>query len=981
MKRAIWLAAFIITASGAWAGIPNKRANVVLGQMDFTRASPDFPDGAGFVQPLGVVVDTTSHRLFVMDASRALYWSDYTSLANGGSAEVSLGQPDLFSIVGLGPGPNALNFPYGGFVDDAGALWVIDGNYSRVLRFTPPFTAGKPPDLVLGQSAFNQGGHGTTASTFNQPQGATRDSTGHIWVSDSANHRILRFSPPFSTGMNADLVLGQADFVSGTANGAGAVAANTLNFPGSLAFDAAGNLWVADSVNHRLLRFNAPIASGASASLVLGQAGFTTSSANRGGGPAANTLARPSGLAVDGAGNVWVPDTSNNRILRYNTPISNGMNAGLVLGQTTFTAWTANRGGAVAANTLDQPAGLALDDGGALWVADGSNHRVLRFAPAFSNGMNATRVLGQPDFTHNTTDLVDAKGFHNPWFVVVDHAHDRAFVSDAGNNRVLWWNSAANLVTGKPADGVIGQPDFNSNSNFPLNAGSLNYPLGLAVDSSGALWVGDDINNRVLRFTPPFSAGMSADLVLGQPNFTSSAAVAASPPTAASLNVPYGVAIDTTGAVFVADYSNGRILRYRAPFSSGMSADLVLGQANFTAQVALPLSASLIINPAGLLVDSTGVVWAVDQGANRVLRYSPPLSDGKAADLVLGQPDFVTGAANPTPDSHSMIMPTGAAFDQAGAFWISDTSNNRMLQFVPPFSNGMAASSVLGQASLTASDTAAGEDGLMEPSGLFIDAANALWVADNANSRVLKFIGPDAVSLVGTSSSQTVQLDGTSSRFSLDVPAGAFQQNVNVSMSVPAYVPPSQSGVKCSSVVVQITNDLGLQPLKPLTLTISYHDADVAGLDVSKLGVAYYNPSSGRWVNVPSSADTVNRTVTGHLPHLTLFAIVQLSAAADLSGVYTYPNPYKPGSGTIFDDTAFGPGIVFSGLAARNRIRIVTMAGEAVADFTAEDGLGRYVWNARNSRGQQVASGVYLYVVTSLDDKSQNRTGRFSIIR
>ena len=132
---------------------------------------------------------------------------------------------------------------------------------------------------------------------------------------------------------------------------------------------------------------------------------------------------------------------------------------------------------------------------------------------------------------------------------------------------------------------------------------------------------------------------------------------------------------------------------------------------------------------------------------------------------------------------------------------------------------------------------------------------------------------------------------------------------------------------------------------------------------------------------MPSSVDAAGRTVTGHLPHLTLFAIVELAAAADLSTVYTYPNPYKPGSGTIFDDTAFGPGIVFAGLTGRTRIRIVTMAGEAVADFTVEDGSGRAVWNARNSRGETASSGVYLYVVSDLDEKSRRRTGRFAIIR
>ncbi len=964
-------------ASGAQAGVLNNTANVALGQIDFDNYSPDLPDGSGLTQPLGFVVDPVSHRLFVMDASHALFFNDYTTLTDGQRADGALGQPDLYSWVGQGPGPTALNFPYGGFLDPSGAVWVVDGNYSRVLRFTPPFTTGMAPDLALGQASLNTGGHATTASTLYQPQGAAMDAAGRIWVSDTSNHRVLRFSPPFATGMSADLVLGQADFVSGTENRGGAVAANTLKYPGPLSFDAAGNLWVCDSFNHRLLRYDAPV--GGAASVVLGQADFVSGLLNAGVGAAANTLASPAGIAVDAAGNLWVGDTVNNRVLRYPAPISSGMSATLALGQANLSGHAVNRGGAVAANTLGQPSGLAFDGAGALWVADAWNHRALRFSPAFATGMSASRVLGQVDLLHNTNGLVTARGLHSPWFVVVDSTHNRAFVSDTGNNRVLWWNSAASLTTGKPADGVLGQQDFHSNVAAPITAKSLSYPLGLAVDAAGALYVADDIDNRVLRFSPPFATGMSADLALGQGDFVSGAA--ASPPNAATLNVPYGVAIDSSGSVFVADFSNGRVLRYRAPFSMGMSADLVLGQAGFGAPVASPLSASLLSGPGGLAFDSAGALWAVDAQANRVLRYPAPLSTGKAADLVLGQPDFASSGTLFAASAKGLVFPQGIAVDAAGDVWIGDTLDNRALEFAPPFSNGMAASLALGQPDLVSNDNGFGIHGLNGPAGLFVDSANVLWVADNASSRVLKFTGPDVSNQIGTSSSQTVTLDGAIGGFALDVPAGAFVQNVSVSMSVPPMVPAPQSGIKCSSIAVVITNDMGLQPLKPLTLTITYRDIDVAGLDASKLGVAYYNPASGLWVTVPSSVDRVNHIVTGHLPHLTLFAVVQVTAASDLSTAYTYPNPYKPGSGTVFDDSAFGPGIVFAGLTGRTRIRIVTMAGESVADFTAEDGSGRAVWNARNGRGETVASGVYLYVISDLDNASRRRTGRFAIIR
>ncbi|MFI5348202.1 MAG: NHL repeat-containing protein [Elusimicrobiota bacterium] len=970
----------LLLALNARAGVLNNAANAALGQIDLTNSSPDLPDGTGLTRPLSIIVDTTTHRLFVMDASHALIFNDYTTLTDGQRADGALGQPDMYSWVTQGPGPVALNFPYGGFVDAAGEAWIVDSNYNRVLRFTPPFATGMSPDLVLGQTTLNAGNHAAPgAATLYQPQGAAMDPAGRIWVSDTNNHRVLRYSPPFATGMSADLVLGQPDFISGNPNGGGAVAANTLNYPGPLTFDAAGDLWICDSFNHRLLRYNAPIAGGANASIVLGQADFASGLMNAGVGTGANTLASPAGIAVDAAGDVWAGDTSNNRVVRYAVPISSGMNATLVLGQSNLTTRTANVGGAVAANTLNQPAGLALDAAGALWVADTNNHRALRFLPAFATGMNASRVLGQPDYVHNTDDLVNARGLHNPWFVVVDSTHNRAFVADAGNNRVLWWNDAATLTTGKPADGVIGQQDFNSNSSPAITAKSLSYPLGMAVDAAGALWVADDIDSRVLRFSPPFTTGMSADLALGQAGF--GAGGVASPPTAASLNVPYDVAIDSTGAVFVADYGNGRVLRYRAPFATGMSADLVLGQPGFGATVTSPLSASLMSGPAGLAIGHDGAVWAADAGANRVLRFPVALATGEAADLVLGQPDFVSNGSPGTPNARGLAFPQGIAVDAAGDVWVGDTFNNRAVMYGVPLSSGMAAALVIGQPDFFSNDAAFGPSGLNEPSGFFVDSGNELWIADNANSRVLKFTGPNVLDPIGTSSSQTVKLEGAVNTFSLDVPAGAFVQNVSMAMSFPAAVPAPQSGIRCSSIAVVITNDMGLQPLKPLTLTMTYRDIDVSGLDATKLGVAYYNPASGLWVTVPSSVDPVAHTVTGHLPHLTLFAVVQVAAAADLSTAYAYPNPYKPGSGGVFDDSAFGPGIVFAGLTGRVRIRVATIAGEEVADFTAEDGSGRAVWNARNGRGETVASGVYLYVISDLNDTSRRRTGRFAIIR
>ena len=103
--------------------------------------------------------------------------------------------------------------------------------------------------------------------------------------------------------------------------------------------------------------------------------------------------------------------------------------------------------------------------------------------------------------------------------------------------------------------------------------------------------------------------------------------------------------------------------------------------------------------------------------------------------------------------------------------------------------------------------------------------------------------------------------------------------------------------------------------------------------------------------------------------------------SADLDNVKVYPNPYKPGSGTIYDNPSLGEGIVFSNLTANANIKIFNIAGELVAEFNETDSDGMYLWNTRNSNGEKIASGVYIYFITNPNDKSQKAKGRIVIVR
>jgi hypothetical protein len=181
-----------------------------------------------------------------------------------------------------------------------------------------------------------------SAPYFCNPAAAKFDSAGNLWVADESNSRVLRFSAPLHTFESADLVLGQSDF-SSDAPGLGP---NHMAGPNDLAFDSAGNLWVADWQNGRALRFDAPFSNGASATVELGQPDFfsRTSKSAPGDVPECGTNASAAracnvaGIMVDSNGDVFLSDFDWNRVLRFSPPFMSGMDANLVLGQRDFSA-------------------------------------------------------------------------------------------------------------------------------------------------------------------------------------------------------------------------------------------------------------------------------------------------------------------------------------------------------------------------------------------------------------------------------------------------------------------------------------------------------------------------------------------------------------------------------------------------------------------------------------------------------------------
>jgi sugar lactone lactonase YvrE len=337
-----------------------------------------------------------------------------------------------------------------------------------------------------------------------------------------------------------------------------------------------------------------------------------------------------------------------------------------------------------------------------VFVPDTGNNRVLVFNDPTSSNQAADAVLGQTD-PNTSTAGTSATELAGPTAFVVDEDGD-LIVSDTGNCRLLLFHPP--FTTGEAASAVLGKPDFNTPcGSLTPSAANLGGTGGVAIDESGNLWVADSANNRVLHFKSPFKTGKAADIVLGQPDFVSNTCPAT--PTAGTLCYPVGVASDSDDILWVVDMGDNRVLGYKSP-KKKMNANVELGHpkgpAAFTSNAGNDggISASTFGMPTGIALDSKDHMWVVDTGNSRILMFKPDFNTGNAATLVLGQPDFVSAYANQNsyggpPTVATLYYPQGIFTQKATAVWIGDTSNNRTLQFVSPYTSGMSASLVLGQ--------------------------------------------------------------------------------------------------------------------------------------------------------------------------------------------------------------------------------------------------------------------------------------------
>lgn len=442
-------------------------------------------------------------------------------------------------------------------------------------------------------------------------------------------------------------------------------------------------------------------------------------------------------------------------------------------------------------------------------------------AADFNTGQAARAIIGQPQYTRQdaapTSQIIGgASGvaYANNTLIIADANRVGAFPSD---NRVLIYRNVAGMlpppnaqlsytqrcpVCVGQADVVLGQPDFVTiNPSLTPTRTGMRNPNAVASDGVHLVVADTDLNRVLIWNNIPTVNNAPADVVIGQPNFTTSTSL--NPPTAKSLSGPQGVWIQN-GKLYVADTHNNRVMIYNTiPTASGVAADVVLGVPNFTTAIVNDITqitpnpqANTLTTPVSVTSDGTHL-YVTDLGYNRVLIWNHiPTTNQAPADVVIGQPDMVSAIANnaftgiPATDSTdstdkevpvlcpvsngtdpannptypnvcnaTLSFPRFALSDGNGRLFISDGGNDRILVFnTLPTTNGQNADYIIGQIGGQINQASDDSNSLRTPGQLAWDGTN-LYCADTYNRRVTVY----------SPAEQSIPYSGVRNAASLDI--------------------------------------------------------------------------------------------------------------------------------------------------------------------------------------------------------------------
>ncbi len=632
------LATYFLLTFSLNAGVPGPyRIDTVAGSSAV---------GDGGPAALAPLLDAES---LAVDAAGNLYIAD----AGDNRVRQISANGIITSPAGTGfPTVDALNLPYGVTVDPSGNIYVADLGNNRVRRIS---AAG-----VLSVSAAG----------LRSPRNVVSDAAGNIYISEFTGHRISRLN------LDGSITVIAGTGTAGSLGDGGSALVARLNSPAGLAFDRAGNLYVADSGNHRIRRISA--------------GGIITTFLGTGiAGTGAAELNTPSGVAIDAFGTLYVADSGNQRIRKLTSAgvistinvaardvavdsmgnvfaaagtqvikiLSSGAQA-RIAGDGSY--FFRGDGGQATLARLNAPAAVTMDVTGNLWISDQGNARLRMVSPS--------GIISTP---------TGPQGLNAPAQLTFDSSGNLLFADPGGSAVRSWSGTALTRLAGNGFGGYAGE-------GYPAPNTSLFAPTGVASTQPGIFYISDTANHRIRRVN---AAGILLT-VAGNGNRGNNGDGWG---LSTQLDSPAGLALDVSGTLYFAESGSSRIRKLTA---DGEVVTLLVGT---------------LLNPKGVALDANGNLFIADTGQNRVLMVAP---DGSVS-VIAGKSTAAGFSGDGGLASIAQLSaPTGLFVDNAsGSIYIADTGNQRIRRLTP----GPSAPSEAGLPALTVVNLATLQPGPVAP--------------------------------------------------------------------------------------------------------------------------------------------------------------------------------------------------------------------------------------------------------------------------
>ncbi len=639
-----------------------------------------------------------------------------------------------------------LNTPVGLAVDAAGNIYISDYFNNRVRRVAAG-TGVITTFAGAGVAGFSGDGGPASEARINFPEGLAVDKAGNLYIADSLNHRIRKVDA--ATG-NISTVVGTG--TAGLGGDDGPAKDALLNTPLDVVVDGADNLYVADGRNARIRKVTA--SDGVIRTIVGSTPGFTGDD-----GPAKDARISPNPIAItlDAAGNLYIADLGNQRIRRVaaDTQVITTVTGSGVAG------FTPDGAGAAGAR-IGASSGVAIDPAGLLIFGDRINNRVRKVLPGIPGDTTAPTVVitspaGSGTFMATDNPLTLSGTANDNGTVVAVRWSNLRGGSGAAIGTSAWTAPNVALYPGLN-DLIITAWDVNGNvgtaqlavtytaaqvvvtiagtgvigdrgDNGPGTAAELFQPRGVAIDSKGAIYVADTLNRRVRRISP---AGQITA-------FAGTGLIGSSgdggPAVDATLNFPNVVVVDKADNVYISDQLNHRIRKVSPDGKISTIAGTGEGNGGYGGEGGQAKDAQFN-QQVGIAVDGDGNLFVADRLNQRIRRIDARTG---VITTVAGNGLIGNGGDGGPATQAELNLPTGVAVDAAGNLYITDTGNQRIRR-VSAADGRISTIAGTGVAGFSGDSgpAASAQINLLYPANLAVDAAGDVYFADRSNHRIRK---------------------------------------------------------------------------------------------------------------------------------------------------------------------------------------------------------------------------------------------------